>query len=46
LKVEQVINEENLKRGNFMKTGEEGQEKYENIETLEKIKEAEEWVKY
>ena len=29
-----------------MKTVDQGQEKYENIELLEKQKEAEEWLKY
>eukprot|EP00347_Sterkiella_histriomuscorum_P024355 403331412 len=46
IKVEQANVEENLKRGNFLKTGEQGQERYQNIEMLEKIKEAEDWVKY
>ncbi|CDW76793.1 rna polymerase-associated protein rtf1 homolog [Stylonychia lemnae] len=45
-KVDEAIKLEELSRGNYMRTVEAGQAKYENIEYLEKLREAEEWTKY
>lgn len=43
-KVETQIQQENLKHGNFLQT-DKAQNKYEKLDELEKIREAEDWIK-